>query len=167
MKDVQKRRFFDCLSDQQDSLTYGYAIVRQKHLESLEKYHLLYQDSELDLEWDLAFTGYVYGEILFEMEAQKEKRTTFTFDRVASKKQSEKVAAHMDKFVQGLKSYYAGSRQKHGVQAADCLAGAIAEDERKGTNWKDKLDDRNVVINAKSNALIQLENDLVSQNTGP
>lgn len=37
-----------------------------------------------------------------------------------------------------------GSRQSHGIQATDCLAGAIAEDYKRGTNWLDYLLDRDV-----------------------
>lgn len=167
MPEVQKRRFFDCLIDQQDMLTYGYAVIRQEHLETLDKYHLLYQDVEFDIDWDLAFTGYVYGEILFEMNAQEDRRPTFTFDRVASKKQCEQVVEHLQEFISNVKPFYAGSRQEYGIQTADCLAGAIAEDERKGTNWREQLDDGNVVENAKSTALIQLENSLVNHSAGP
>lgn len=165
MRDVQKRRFFDCLASQQDIVEYGYSVVTATQLKSLDNYHLLYQD--VDLVWDLAFTGYVYGEILFAMGADEEHRALFTFDRVASKPQCEKVAKHLSKFIPDVHVEYDGSRQSHGIQTADCLAGGIAEDTRKDTSWQSQLDRSGVTEGMNSAALAHLESSLFDINSGP
>ncbi|WP_323677559.1 hypothetical protein [Halorubellus sp. PRR65] len=162
---TQKRRFFDCLADQQDTVEYGYSVITKGQLHSMDNYHLLYQD--VDLTWDLAFTGYVYGEILFEMGATEERRALFTFDRVASKKQCEKVKTHLSDFIPDVKVYYEGSRQSNGIQSADCLAGGIAEDTKAGTDWMSELETDAVTKGMNSAALAHLEKSLSDISAGP
>jgi hypothetical protein len=165
LTDVQKRRFFDCLRDQDDLVEYGYSIVTRDHLHSMESYHLLYGDA--DLTWDLAFTGYVYGEILYEMGAPDERRAIFTFDRVASKKQSDTIADHLSDFIPDVQVLFEGSRQSHGIQTADCLAGGIAEDEKSTTEWMTQLDDDSVTKGMNSAALAHLEKSLTDIDAEP
>jgi len=156
----QKRRLFECFADQ-DHISFGYATFTQDQLYTLENYHRLHQDVEFPPAWDLALKGYAYGEILYEMGADTEDISVFEFDRVASKKQSEAVVEHIHSFVPGTNVFYKGSRKIAGIQAADCLAGAVSEDLRKGTDWLSHLTDQEVV-ECSETALIQLENDLTS-----
>lgn len=100
------------------------------------------------------------------MGADTERRAIFNFDRISAQKQSEKVKNHIHDFVPNTSIFYAGSCGTPGIQAADCLAGGIAEDIKKGTNWLDYLDSTNIV-QCSSAALIQLENDLDEYETGP
>lgn len=165
LTETQKRRLFDCFADQ-NHLRFGYAKFTQRQLETLQHYHLLYQNVNFPPAWDLALEGYAYGEILFELDARDERRVQFEFDRVASRKQSEVVAQHVQHFVPDTKTYIAGSRQSHGVQAADCLAGAVAEDFKYGTDWLDTLADRDIVECSHA-SLVQLERNLSNYRTGP
>lgn len=158
--ETQKRRLFECFADN-EHLSFGYALFTRDQLHTLENYHLLYQDVNLSPAWDLALEGYAYGEILFEMGAREEHRCIFTFDRIASKKQSEAVAQHVRHFVPDTKVFIEGSRQNAGIQAADCLAGAVAEDFKRDTNWLDYLSDHDLVECSPA-SLVQLENDLTS-----
>lgn len=163
--EVQKRRLFECFSDS-DHLEFGFATFNREQLESLDKYHLLYQDVNLPPTWDLALAGYAYGEILFEMGADDDTHSTLTFDRISSKTQSQKVADHVTQFVSPSQVFIEGSRKASGIQAADCLAGGVAEDIKRGTDWLSYLNDDRI-IECSHASLIQLENDLTSYSTAP
>jgi|GEM_PF-1805865 len=167
MKDVQKRRFFDCLAER-DPLEFGYATFTRENLESLSNTYVLYQqDISLDPDWDLALTGYAYGEIMFELDALEERRDPiFQHDRVSAKTQSQAVADHVQAFLPTASVHYTGSRQEPGIQTADCLAGAIAEDFKKETNWEGYLYEEDLT-DCKYNSLVQLEHFLEVQSTGP
>lgn len=157
--DHQKRRLFQCLAEQ-DNVEFGYVKFTRESLHSMEQYHRLYQDVSFPPAWDLALAGYAYGEVLFEMGAPDDRRQpNLTFDRISSKKQSEALADHVRKFVPNVNPFISGSRQSPGVQTADCLAGGIAEDHKKGTDWLGYLEDQRVV-ECNNTSLIQLENDL-------
>lgn len=158
--DVQKRRFFECFAEQ-DNIAFGYAKFTKSQLHSMDAYHHLYQDT-LNPKWDLALTGYAYGEILFEMGALEDRRDPiFDFDRVDSEPQCRAVKSHVANFVENADVYFDESRQNHGIQAADCLAGGIAEDHKRGTDWLDMLDMESIT-NSNHASIIQLENDLTS-----
>ena len=158
LMDHQKRRLFECFAEQ-DQLEFGYALFDRDKLHSMENYHLLYNDVEFPPSWDLALSGYAYGEVLFEMGVLDDMRASFEFDRISSQKQCDAVKNHVLHFVDLQNVYYNGSRQSGGIQAADCLAGAVAEDYKKDTNWLDHLDGDDVV-ECSSASLIQLENRL-------
>jgi hypothetical protein len=158
LTETQKRRHFECFGEN-EHLRFGYARFTSNHLHSLKNHYLLHQDVSFPPAWDLALTGYAYGEILFEYDAREERRVIFEFDRVASKKQSEHVANHIEQFVPEVNPFIKGSRQSSGIQAADCFAGAVAEDHKRGTEWLDFIDsDR--IVSCSPMALVQLENDL-------
>jgi len=164
--DKQKRRVFECFAENQH-LEFGYATFSLDMLQSLSKSHLLYQDVCFPPDWDLALEGWAYGEILMEMGAKHDRRPpVFTFDRVASKKQSEDVADHVHKFVDNVKPFIKGSRQSRGIQAADCLAGAVAEDYKSDTDWLGYLEDDRVV-ECSATAFIQLEHRLGEYSSAP
>lgn len=156
---VQKRRFFDCLSDNSDSLQFGYAAFRKEHLQSLERYHKLYQDVRFPPAWDLALTGYAYGELLFELSENVGTDPELEFDRVASEPQCEGVVAAVQELVAGATPTYKSSRQVPGIQAADCLAGGVAEQLKGGEPWLDHLS-QETVLDCRDITLIQLENKL-------
>ena len=84
-------------------------------------------------------TGWTYGEILFELESTCDNRLEFTFDHVASKSQFAEIAEHINKYVDLTKVNFSSSHQEYGIQAADCFAGAIAEDFKHGTNWREQI----------------------------
>lgn len=154
--DTQKRRLFECFADQ-DNLQFGYSLFTRDKLQTMENYHLLYQDVNFPPAWDLALAGYAYGEILYEMGVPEERRSFFEFDRIASQKQSDAVVDHISHFVDLSNVYYNGSRQSQGIQAADCFAGAVAEDFKRDTDWKGYLDSSDIV-ECTHMSLLQLEN---------
>lgn len=156
---VQKRRFFECLSDHSDALQFGYAAFQKRHLHTLEKYHKLYQDVQFPPAWDLALTGYAYGELLFEMSENSGDDPEFEFDRVASEPQCEGVVTAVRELVEDATSRYKSSRQVPGIQTADCLAGGVAEQYKGGEPWLDYLSPE-TVTDCRDMTLIQLENKL-------
>lgn len=162
--DKQKRRLFECFRDN-DHLEFGYAAFTREQLHSVDLYHYLYQDVSFPPDWDLALTGYAYGEILYEMGAPQEQLATFTFDQIASKKQSKALEDHVNAFVSDVQMFIGKSKQVPGIQAADCLAGGIAEDLKRDTNWLDYLETD--AVSCAETALIQLENDLHTYETAP
>ncbi|QZY01247.1 hypothetical protein [Halobaculum roseum] len=165
MNDVQKRRMMGCFSDN-DHLQFGYAKFERHQLQSLQLSHLLYQNVCLPPDWDLALEGFAYGEVLFEMGAPEEQRATFTFDRVASTPQCKAVRDHVLEFVGDVEVSYKGSRKEGGIQAADCFAGAVAEDLKRDTDWLSYIDERRITESSFS-SLAQLENKLHEYETGP
>lgn len=130
---VQKRRVVECLADS-DRLQFGYATFTSDDFHTLRDHYLLHQDVCFPPDWDLALTGYAYGEVLFEHGAPDESRVVFEFDRVASRPQSEAIADHIETFVPDVNPFIAGSHDSAGIQSADCLAGAVAEDYKSDTD---------------------------------
>lgn len=165
LKNTPKRRLIDCLADRQ-SISLGFARFTQDKLKTLNNYHLLYQDVSFPPDWDLALEGYAYGEILYEMGARDERRPIFEFDRVSSRRQSESVRNHVEEFVPETNVSFQGSRQNSGIQTADCLAGAVAEDFKSDTEWLSEISDRRIT-NCSSFSLIQLEQRLSEHSTAP
>jgi hypothetical protein len=163
--ETQKRRLFECFAEN-DHLQFGYARFTREQLKSVNNDYLLFQDVDLPPAWDLALSGYAYGEILFDMGALDERRSVFCFDRISSQKQCEAVADHVSEIVPDTKVTYEGSKQVDGIQAADCLAGAVAEDYKRDTDWLGYLDDEDVV-QANYMSLAKLEADLHGYDTAP
>lgn len=155
---TQKRRFFDCLSENSSDLKLGYAAFTEDDLKTVENYHKLYQDIVFPPAWDLTLRGFAYGEIVFEL-ANDPSNASIEFDRIASQPQCEAVQDAITEFVTGIHSQFKSSRQVPGIQAADCLAGGIAEQLKGGEPWLDYLDSAEVV-SCKNTALIQLEHKL-------
>lgn len=163
--DKRKRRLVECFGEQ-NQLQFGYALLTREKLHSLDEYHYLYEDASFPPDWDLALEGFAYGEVLFEMGARDGQRSRFEFDRVASKKQSEAVRDHVETFVPDVNTSFRGSRKSKGIQAADCLAGAVAEDYKSDTQWLSNIDDDRI-SECSSTALLQLERLLDEYTTGP
>lgn len=131
LREPDKRRIFECFAA--EDLQFGYASFTQEHLHSMENYHLLYQNVSFPPTWDLALAGYAYGEILYELGADEITQSIFECDRISSQNQSQAMIDHIEHFVPSIKTAYKGSRKVPGIQAADCLAGAVAEDKSSGT----------------------------------
>jgi len=160
LTNVQKRRFIDCLVEYDDT-EFGYAKFTRENLRSLKHQYLLYDDVSFPPDWDLALTGYAYGEILFEKGARDEDRVNFEFDHVASMNQSTDIAHHIEEFVPGSAPRYNSSHRSQGIQTADCFAGAVAEDHKRDTNWVAEIDPTRIHRCCET-ALIQLQRDLLN-----
>jgi hypothetical protein len=165
MTDVQKRRLFECFAGQ-DDLQFGYATFTRDQLHTVDNYHLIYQGLRGELDWDLALTGFAYGEVLFEFGAPDEQRVVFEFDRIASKPQTRLVGEHVETFVDSANWFGTHSEDNPGIQAADCLAGAVTEDYKFDTNWLDYLADEDC-YEVSAASLIQLEALLAEYEAGP
>lgn len=165
MTDVQKRRLFECFAGQ-DDIQFGYATFTRDQLHTVDNYHLIYQGLRGELDWDLALTGFAYGEVLFEFGAPDEQRVVFEFDRIASKPQTRLVGEHVETFVDSANWFGTHSEDNPGIQAADCLAGAVTEDYKFDTNWLDYLADEDC-YEVSAASLIQLEALLAEYETGP
>ncbi|WP_247730908.1 DUF3800 domain-containing protein [Halovivax limisalsi] len=160
LNETQKRRILECFEEVR-GLEFGYSLFTREKLRRLEDQYLLYQDVSFPPDWDLALTGYAYGELLLEYGALDARRVIFEFDRVASDAQSNSVATHIGTFVPEATIQVGSSHNTPGIQAADCFAGAIAEDYKKETDWLSILDSE-TITDCTAGALIQLENDLTS-----
>lgn len=158
MNDVQKRRCVECFAAN-DSLDFGYALFTADDLHQLKYHYLLHQEVSFPPDWDIALTGYAYGEIMFEYGAKEERRVLFEGDRMASKPQWEAMVDHIQQFVPQVNAFMKGSQETPAIQAADCLAGAVAEDYKRDTNWLGEIDNDRLT-SCSSTALIQLQNDL-------
>ena len=159
---VQKRRLFECFAEQ-DNIRFGYARFTADMLHSLKNHYKLHQNVDFPPAWDLALAGCAYGELLFELDASDDYRPpNITVDRISSKPQTEKMMQFVDDYVDDATVYLKGSHQSEGVQAADCFAGAIAEDYKSDTNWQSYLDG-DMVVEASYNSLLRLEHLLTDE----
>ncbi|WP_265109163.1 DUF3800 domain-containing protein [Halosolutus halophilus] len=158
LTEIQKRRFIDCLAENDDT-ELGYAKFTREQLQTLTDQYLLYQDVSFPPDWDLALTGYAYGELLFEQRARDARRVIFEFDHVASQSDSADIASHIEEFVPNSDPKYNSSHSSSGIQAADCFAGAVAEDHKRDTNWIDAIDNDRIT-SCSETSLVKLENDL-------
>lgn len=158
LNNVQKRRLIECFRDN-EYLEFGYAKYTDEDLNTLDYNFLLHQDVTFPPDWDLAITGYSYGEIMFEYGARDENRLLFHLDHVASRPQTEAVIEHVETFVDITKPFVSSSENTAGVQAADCFAGAVAEDHKGDTDWLSYIEDDRIT-NVSNYSLSQLENDL-------
>ena len=158
LTDVQKRRMIECLSGD-DSLEFGYTLFKADHLHQLEYNYLLHQDVSVPEPWDLALIAYAYTEILFQPGADELRRLLFYFDGVAWQKQANRVSGKIQHLVDLEQLVVSDSAQVKGVQAADCFAGAVAEDERHGTDYLGEFP-ADTVTEAVPGGLVQLEQDL-------
>jgi len=160
LTDVQKRRFIECLAGMDpDQIQFGYAKFTRPQLRTLTDQYLLYQNVSFPPDWDLALTGYAYGEILFDNWAEDESRMVLEFDHVASQKDSDKIVRKMKEYVPEATTHYKSSHSTPGIQTADCFAGAVAEDHKDGTDWLDQLG-RSDITESHTSTLTKLENDL-------
>jgi hypothetical protein len=158
LKSTEKRRFFDCFADNSPPLVFGYAAFRREQLQSIAQYHLLYDDVQFPPAWDIALKAFAYTEILMELSDQDEP-LVFYPDQFASRPQWEALEETIESHLPRVAAETKSSKQVRGIQAADCLAGGIREQENGGEPWLDYLDP-SAVTNCNYWALTQLEHRL-------
>jgi hypothetical protein len=156
MTDTQKRRIVDCLNGLEGDISVGYAILTRADFEDMRRSHDVYklhQDALFgDMPTDMCVMGQLYAVILQQMGVNDERRNSFVFDRVYSSNQSGFVRSAFKKKFHEISVEHANSREKQGIQAADCIAGAAAEPERGGKNWMNRLND-DILYPATDNAV--------------
>lgn len=158
LMDHQKRRVIECLADN-EHLRFGYVTFTFDQLDSLKYSYLLFQNVEFPPAWDIVLTGYAYGEILFKADAESEHQVVFHPDRMASVPQTKTLREYVETFVSVDHMYIERSHDAHGIQAADCIAGAIRETHIGRYDWLDYFN-TDELIEASPTALIQLESEL-------
>jgi hypothetical protein len=162
LTDTQRRRMIECLAGCKPSLSFGYVTIKQSDLLQLQDHYRLYED-DLRYGWDLCVIADCYASISGEL-LQGKGAHTFTFDRLFSKKMSERVIDMMTEMTPELEVRHADSRKVTGIQTADCFAGAVREDRLRKQNWLDELEE---VSNVTESALATVEERLLDLKTGP
>jgi hypothetical protein len=142
LREVQKRRAFDILAE--SDLDFGIAKITWVELHQLDDAYLLHE-GRFRRDWDIALEARAYAEIV-SMLGTESTQIDFTFDRVASASQSDDIVEWIKQINPQIFPDFTGSRQEHGIQTADCLAGAVAEDHKRGTTWVDKISDDRIAI---------------------
>lgn len=84
----------------------------------------------------------------------------FHFDRFNSTTQSDAIADTIQQTLRRVDATHHTSVQEPGIQAADCLAGGIAEHVRGGEPWLDHISNRDAVLDCRNWTLVQLEKEL-------
>lgn len=165
LTEVQKRRMVDCLRDAAEDLRFCYVAIRKSDLVALDHHYLLFQD-QLRHDWDLVVMAEAYASMLVEVAPEPNQGYPFTFDRIFGKAQSDVITEVLDERLPSFETRHAGSRQVRGLQAADCLAGAVAESLRDDADWLSTLGQSDVTC-ATEYALIGVEKRLHEVKTGP
>lgn len=132
--DTQKRRFVDCLRSNRKCLDAGYAKIRERDLQKLSGSYKIYQPDYIP-EWPILFRSDIYFEILNSL-TDTNSRDWFYPDRIHSPKQCELLEDELNEYLPQFNISTACSRQKKGIQTADCLAGSIRETEIGRTDWQ-------------------------------
>ncbi len=160
----QKRRLFECFADN-EHLEFGYAKFTQEQLQSLRLSHLLYQNVNLPPDGTSRLKDMRTVNCCSRWVRLKNIRCSRS---IAShlKTQSQAVEDHVHHFVENAMTDHVGSRQSPGVQSADCFAGAVAEDIKKGTDWLSYIDDDKIYEETHM-SLLQLEQRLEEYDAGP
>lgn len=140
MSENEKRRAIDCLNEKQRGLHFGYVALEEDDIQELSSSYLIYQDRAFEIDWDLAIIGRGYSQLLSALRSRTGSKPRFTFDRLFGVAQSEQIADVVRKEHGELTIGHGSSRQVQGIQAADCLAGAIAETCEERHDWLDEFD---------------------------
>lgn len=151
----QKRRVVDCFAEQERDLSYGYIALSQSDLQQLDNAYLLHQDRAFDMDWDLSVIGHGYAHILRRM-IRDEEHIEFTFDRLFGKAQSDQVRRTINRSSLNMDIQHKSSHGTRGIQAADCVAGLVAETYRGGEDWMNNLHERTTDL---SHNFIDILND--------
>lgn len=165
LTELQKRRAVDCFREKTD-LSFGYVAIERETLLDLNGHHLLFQNDVFDTDWDLLTIGHAYRELLDALPVSVTSQGRFRFDKLASQSISNEVLDLVEARWPDLDVDHGSSRQTRGIQAADCFAGAVAEDIRKNTAWCDTLDSQRIV-DASEETLIRLQQLLHDESAGP
>jgi len=158
---TQRRRLVECLVECEPELSFGYVAIEQSDLHDLEGHYLLYEDA-LKYDWDLCVIADSYTSLVGELV--RTEPAVFTFDRLISKKMSERVTEVMNQTISSLEIRHDDSRKTTGIQTADCFAGAVREDWLRGAGWLDNFED---VTDVTDSALATVEKRLLDAETGP
>ncbi len=139
MTSVQKRRAIECLNEPDRNVRLGYLVLTQERINALSNSHELYHGSNLDTHADVTCLGVGYAHVL-ETLTETPSRVRFTFDQFYSPSQSKAIKRVLDDEVELFDSKYGSSHSVRGVQSADCVAGAVSEKYRGGTDWEREFD---------------------------
>lgn len=140
MSAPEKRRVIDCFSEESRGLYLGYIALKAVDLHALPNSYLLHQDRPFEIPWDLAFIAFGYSTLLSEIYNDVSADLSFTFDRLFGRKQSEQISRQLEVECSEIQVQHATSHGTVGIQAADCVAGAVADRYRKDRNWLDGAD---------------------------
>lgn len=162
LTDTQRRRMIDCLEECEPDLSFGYVAIEREDLHRLKNHHRLYQN-DLRYDWDLCVVADCYAELVREL-AGDGSGCSFVFDRMISRKMSDKVVEVMEETTQEFDISYDNSRKVGGIQTADCFAGAVREHLLGGRSWLDEFES---VTCATEFGLIGVERRLYDGKTGP
>lgn len=161
LTDVQRRRLIDCLTDCEPDLSFGYVAIQRKDLLSLDRHYRLYED-DLQYAWDLCVIGDCYAELIGQL-VEDDAYSTFTFDRIFSKKMSNRIAEIIEETITNPSILHENSHKAIGIQTADCFAGAVREQLLEERTWLDRFQD---ITCATEFALAGVERRLYEE-TGP
>lgn len=89
-----------------------------------------------------------------------ETASVFKFDRPSSKNEGDAIAEVIEDLLPTVAASHHSSRSLRGIQAADCLAGSIVDQETGGEPWLNHIEGLGSVDDCKGLALAHLENDL-------
>ena len=162
LTDTQRRRMIDCLAKCEPDLSFGYVAIELEDLHRLKNHHRLYQD-DLRYDWDLCVIGDCYAELVRDLAGDR-NGYSFIFDRMISKRKSNKVVEVIEETTRGLNVSYDNSRKTDGIQTADCFAGAVREDRLRKQNWLDEFEEVN---DSTESALATVEERLFGAKTDP
>lgn len=135
MSTNQKRRTLNCFDEADRDLYLGYVTVSREDIEELPHSYRIHQGRAFRIDWDLAVIAHGYARLLGDISKHADSELRFTFDRLFKKKQSDEIAALIEEERPGTEISHGSSRQIRGIQAADCLAGAVSEMYRNDQNW--------------------------------
>lgn len=158
LKEVEKRRFFQCLNKEGPSLSIGFGTYKQEQLNSLQSSHMLYLDDRAT-DWDIALKALSYTEVLMEM-TEGSQSIDFTADQFASTPQRQTLVDMIENRLNYVSASTASAKQKVGIQTADCVAGGIREQCEGGEPWMDYLDDTKIIPNINHWSLAALQHYL-------
>lgn len=130
----------ECFAEPKRQLSTAYIALRRSDLDALKNAYLLYQDRAFEIDWDLALIGHGYAQLLNRIEPAADTNSTFTFDRLFGKAQSDLIGETIRSRTVPCSVAHGSSHQTRGIQAADCLAGAAADHYRGVSKWIEILD---------------------------
>jgi len=157
---TEKRRFIECFADADSDLTYGYVVLDRSDLISLSGSYLFHNDTLSEEGWDLTVLGWCYAELIQQLKSDW-GRIRFTFDKYFHQPQSEQLEELVSqRTVDRVSVSYATSHSEKGIQAADCLAGAVSDCARGKAGWLQSLP-ATAVENATEGTLAAIQNELL------
>lgn len=130
----------ECFDEPERQLSTAYIAFSRSDLDAIENTYLLYQDRAFEIDWDLTLIGHGYAQLLDRIEPAADTNSTFTFDRLFGKAQSDIISGTIRSRDITCSVMHASSHQIRGIQAADCLAGAAADHYRGKSKWINILD---------------------------